>query len=321
MWVGMEKNQGTARVGEILLAAGAIDETQLSGALAEQCQWGGRLGVTLVKLGMVTENDLIRALAQQLGLPVASVAGKRIPEEVIALVPARVAFERGVLPLFLKTGNHPTKLFLGMEDPSDFAVLDDLSFRTGLEIQPVMVGPSELSVAIDKFYLTSGSRRTSEKTSTDEMLGELNLRRVDGSGPTDDDEITENSAEPILAPVVREVIEKSPLEIVEVDRSEDLAVEAEIPEGDPLPPLMPTEPPAAPPLNAPDLGLASGSADSSAQARIQALEEQVRRAEADAEKTRAVVKAMTQILVERGLLPFGELQKRTAKIKNDENPG
>ena len=109
--------QHRPRVGEILVAAGIIDEMQLQAALGEQQQWGRRLGVTLIKLGMVEEGHLIRALAKQLDLPVASLAGKRISDEVIRLVPARVALEHNVIPLFTKQDGPNGQLFLGMEDP------------------------------------------------------------------------------------------------------------------------------------------------------------------------------------------------------------
>ncbi|MGB0617846.1 MAG: hypothetical protein ACPGVZ_00130 [Myxococcota bacterium] len=144
--------QNRPRVGEILVAAGIIDEMQLEAALGEQKRWGRRLGVTLIKMGMVEEGHLIRALGKQLDLPVASLAGKRIPKEVIALVPARMASEHGVIPLFTKRGGRNGQLYLGMEDPSNLAVLDDLAFRTGMEIHPVMVGPTELGEAFDRYY-------------------------------------------------------------------------------------------------------------------------------------------------------------------------
>lgn len=140
------------KVGEILVAAGIIDEMQLNAALGEQARWGDRLGITLVKMGMVKEGHLIRALAKQLDLPVASLAGKRITEAVLALVPGRVASEHGVIPLFTKQKGSIQQLFLGMEDPLNLPVLDDLSFRTGMEIHPVVVGPSELGQAIDRYY-------------------------------------------------------------------------------------------------------------------------------------------------------------------------
>jgi len=144
--------QDKPRLGEILVAAGVIDEIQLVAALGEQGRWGRRLGSTLIKMGLLEEGQLIRALAKQLELPVASLAGKRIADEVIALVPARVAMKHGVIPLFTRDEGAKSQLFLGMEDPADLSVLDDLSFRTGMEIRPVMVGPSELGEALDRYY-------------------------------------------------------------------------------------------------------------------------------------------------------------------------
>lgn len=165
------------RVGEILVQAGVIDEMQLAAALGEQTRWGRRLGVTLIKMGMVEEGHLIRALAKQLDLPVASLEGKRIADDVIALVPKRVASEHVVMPLFVKQEGPKGQLFLGMEDPSNLAVLDDLSFRTGMEVYPVMVGPSELGAAIDRYYLSGSSSATDDPASED-PIGEISLRVV-----------------------------------------------------------------------------------------------------------------------------------------------
>jgi len=182
--------QNRPRVGEILVSAGIIDEMQLEAALGEQQRWGRRLGVTLIKMGMVEEGHLIRALAKQLDLPVASLAGKRIPEDVIALVPARVASEHGVIPLFTKEGGRNGQLFLGMEDPSNIAVLDDLSFRTGMEIRPVMVGPTELGEAIDRYYhARNGGAPQQDPFKAGEPMNPGSLRVV-----------TDDSAQPGTAP-------------------------------------------------------------------------------------------------------------------------
>ncbi len=173
----------TPRVGEILVQAGVIDEMQLSSALGEQTRWGRRLGVTLIKLGMVEEGHLVRALAKQLDLPVASLAGKRIADDVIALVPAKVASEHAVIPLFVKEEGRTRQLFLGMEDPSNLAVLDDLSFRTGMEVHPVMVGPTELGQAMDRYYLGGSKPSVPEPVGPDAVssgttMGELSLRII-----------------------------------------------------------------------------------------------------------------------------------------------
>jgi len=143
---------GRIRIGEILVNAGVIDQHQLNAALGEQRRWGRPIGQTLVKMGLVEERDLVRALASQLSLPVASLDGKRIGPDVLALVPAEVAEQRMVLPLFVKKSGRRTTLYLAMEDPGDLAVLDDLAFRTGFQVKPVMMSPSELCEGIDRYY-------------------------------------------------------------------------------------------------------------------------------------------------------------------------
>ncbi len=146
------------KIGEILVDAGLIDKPQLRIALGEQQRWGGRLGSTLVKLGFVEERDLVRALASQLALPIAKLEGKKIKDSVLAVVPADFAETNMCLPLFLKEDDGTRTLFLGMEDPCDLRTLDDLSFRTGMIVKPVMVGPSELAEAIDRFYCLGSIR-------------------------------------------------------------------------------------------------------------------------------------------------------------------
>ena len=147
------------KLGEILVRAGLIDEMQLRAALGDQGNWGQRLGLTLVKMGLLEERDLIRALAQQLQLPVVQLEGKRVQPEVLELVPAEFAEKHLCVPLFLKEERGVRTLHVGMDDPGNLAAIDELGFRTGLEIRPVLVSPSELCEAIDRFYHRGGEDR------------------------------------------------------------------------------------------------------------------------------------------------------------------
>lgn len=140
------------KLGEIVMRAGIIDSLQLDAALGDQKKWGGRLGTTLIKLGFLTEADLVRALASQLDLPVASLDGKRIPKSVLALVPYDYADDHTCLPLFIKQEGGQDTLYLATDDPCNLDVLDDLAFRTGLVVKPVVVAASEICEGIDRFY-------------------------------------------------------------------------------------------------------------------------------------------------------------------------
>jgi hypothetical protein len=70
-----------------------------------------------------------------------------------------------------------------MEDPSNLAVLDDLGFLTGMEIHPVMIGPTELGEAIDRYYLTGAARQRNRPAESNETLGERNLRSLSEEAP------------------------------------------------------------------------------------------------------------------------------------------
>ena len=66
MRLGMGRKK--IRIGDILVAAGAITEEQLQEALAYQKENGGKLGNVLVDLGMISNEILITLLTQQLGI-------------------------------------------------------------------------------------------------------------------------------------------------------------------------------------------------------------------------------------------------------------
>jgi type IV pilus assembly protein PilB len=140
------------RLGELLVEIGIIDDFQLRSALSDQKRWGRPLGATLVKLGFVGEDELVRVLARHLDVPIVDLRGKRIAPEALAALPAEIAEKSRCIPLFRKREGGAEVLYLGMEDPTDLAVVDDLSFRTGLKIRSVLVGPSQLADAIERHY-------------------------------------------------------------------------------------------------------------------------------------------------------------------------
>jgi type IV pilus assembly protein PilB len=140
------------KIGELLVRAGAIDEIQLRSALAEQRQWGRPLGMTLVRMGFLDEDTLVHTLANQLKLPVVKLSGKRVNREVLDLVPLDLAEKHRCLPLLLNDEGGKRVLYLGMEDPADLESVDEISFRIGEKVKPVLVAPTELDEALQRHY-------------------------------------------------------------------------------------------------------------------------------------------------------------------------
>lgn len=56
------------RIGDVLVAAGAITEEQLQEGLAKQKETGRKLGNALVDLGFISNDMLITVLTTQLGI-------------------------------------------------------------------------------------------------------------------------------------------------------------------------------------------------------------------------------------------------------------
>ena len=67
--VALQHAPAPSRLGERLLARGAIRSADLERALELQAQMGGRLGSLLVRIGALSEEQLLEALSEQLALP------------------------------------------------------------------------------------------------------------------------------------------------------------------------------------------------------------------------------------------------------------
>jgi type IV pilus assembly protein PilB len=143
---------GRLKLGQILLSKELISPEQLASALGEQERWGSRLGMTLVRMGFIEEEALIRVLAGQLRLPVARIRGKSVNSDVLEFVPVELAEKYRCLPLFVREEGGAKTLFLAMEDPSDLEAMDELAFRIGQKLRPVLVAPTELEDALQRHY-------------------------------------------------------------------------------------------------------------------------------------------------------------------------
>jgi hypothetical protein len=159
------------KIGDLLVASGTIDETQLAAALGEQKALGRPLGMTLVRMGFVDEDTLVHALAAQLKLPVVQLAGKVVNQEVLDRVPIDLAEKYHCLPLLLNDEGGQKVLYLGMEDPADLEAVDEISLQIGDTVKPVLVAPSELDEALHRHYHWASSSTNPEMTTDVEHDG------------------------------------------------------------------------------------------------------------------------------------------------------
>src|SRR3990170_4100910 len=141
------------RIGEILIEAGLINNTQLDESLAISKRTGVRLGKVLIKMGAVTEQDLARALAQQYGIPYISLSEVIIDPGTIRQIPEALARRHSIIP-FVKD---ETGLKVAMFDPVDVLAMDDLKKAINLPLHPHVASEGDIQKAIDQYYGVSGS--------------------------------------------------------------------------------------------------------------------------------------------------------------------
>ncbi|MCB1045064.1 MAG: hypothetical protein KDC35_19130 [Acidobacteria bacterium] len=165
------------RIGEILLDSGIISESQLEGALMRQRSRGGRLGENLVATGAVDKDELMRILAQRTGVAEIHLMGVDIKPDVLALIPREVAERFNVIPL---SAPSEKSLEIACSDPSDLEALDNIAFITDRKIIPFLAPYDEIQTAIRRYYLgiqmtdsASDYRKVMEQQHGRKRLGEL----------------------------------------------------------------------------------------------------------------------------------------------------
>ncbi len=137
------------RIGEMLMNEKLITQGQLEEALQAQVIFGGKLGTILLEMGAVGELDLARILSKQLGSPCLHPDQlTNIPEDVINAISPELAEKFMVLPVSL---DH-RRLTVGMSNPRDLKVIDELAFRTGYVIRPMLAPELRLNFALEQYY-------------------------------------------------------------------------------------------------------------------------------------------------------------------------
>jgi len=89
----------SARLDQILIRLGSVDQSQITRALQRQATYGGLLGQNLVALGAITEEQLLAALSEQFGLPVLEPDESRFVAELLERMPEGSIQNGLLLPL------------------------------------------------------------------------------------------------------------------------------------------------------------------------------------------------------------------------------
>ncbi|MBQ7286437.1 MAG: Flp pilus assembly complex ATPase component TadA, partial [Candidatus Gastranaerophilales bacterium] len=150
------------KLGEILLEENLITEDQLQIALTESKAQNIPLGSILVKLGFVTIKDLKEALGKQLGLEYATTEQLKALPTAISILPEDFVKINKVIPLSMTDKS----LVVGMVNPGDVKVINEIVYQTGLKPTVMLVTHYEYENFVNTYY-------SSDKQETDELLEQI----------------------------------------------------------------------------------------------------------------------------------------------------
>jgi Type II secretion system (T2SS), protein E, N-terminal domain len=179
-----------AKLGQLLVARGWITVQQLTRALKNQNVAGGRLGTCLLEMDALTEELLLKGLSEQLGVPAADADELRgVPEEVLALVPEKLARRCRAVPFHVEGG----RLDLALMDPRNLSAQDEIAFASGKRVKVFVAEEIRILEAIEKYYHEECPSRFGL------VLDRLNRARFLWEKPAD--KAPPHSGEELLAPI------------------------------------------------------------------------------------------------------------------------
>jgi type IV pilus assembly protein PilB len=136
------------RLGEALHERGKITAADLEKVIAEQQGKLIHLGELLLDRGIVAKADLASALEDTSGIPYLDCMEVTPAPEALRLVPQAMAERLLALPIRIEQ----KRLIVAMASPQNLGALDELRFKSGLEISPRQSFHAEIQTAIANWY-------------------------------------------------------------------------------------------------------------------------------------------------------------------------
>ncbi|MCD7879022.1 MAG: Flp pilus assembly complex ATPase component TadA, partial [Candidatus Gastranaerophilales bacterium] len=145
---GLNENFHQKKIGEILVQMGFVTQEQIFNALVEAKRLQIPLGTVLVQQGIITLPDLKKALSAQQGYEAVTAEQLNIPEAVLSMLPEDFIRINKVIPV-----SYDDKvLVVGMVNPNDKKVINDIIFLTGLKPSISIITHYEFMMCMQNFF-------------------------------------------------------------------------------------------------------------------------------------------------------------------------
>jgi Type II secretion system (T2SS), protein E, N-terminal domain len=163
---------GRRRLGEVLLARGAITKAQLEDALAYARRTRQRLGGALVQKGHLSEEALVHALSESLGLAAVDLERVFVDWNAVQLLRSGVCEAYGLFPYAFETLHGRRQLLVAMVDPLNLSAVEEVEFTTGLPVSARLAPLAAVHTAILRHHHQVNIPREAPEEEDDVIEGE-----------------------------------------------------------------------------------------------------------------------------------------------------
>ncbi|MDF1562406.1 MAG: hypothetical protein P1V51_05140 [Deltaproteobacteria bacterium] len=270
---------------DLLLKSGDLEFDQIESARGQQQLHGGRVEHILIETRMIPERTLVAAIARVTQLPVANLDKANPDGTALARLPDAFCWENICFPT--EYDEHSRTVTVAVTDPTDIIFIDGLIRQCGCRVKTLVAGVEEIRRAIRRHY--RGEWIPEGDLETDPSMGQA-------SG--DEFKITDMSGNTVM----------TSLKDLKAQHDAQVAAQGGGPPGPPLP-----GPPQRPPPPVADFGSASTSIDDlfAIRALSPAERERVEKVQGNVEKSQIILRAIMELLEEKGYVRRDEITQRT----------
>ena len=136
------------KIGELLIEMGLITEEQLFDALVTSKKTNSPIGSVLVQKEYITIEDLKEVLSAQRGLEAVSSSQLKLDRKILSVLPDDFVKLNMVLPINFDGKN----LVVGMVNPGNKQVINDIVYLTGLKPRVMLITHYEFLQCIKQYY-------------------------------------------------------------------------------------------------------------------------------------------------------------------------
>lgn len=162
-------------VQQLLLDAEKIKDDDVKGLQEKVKAEKKPLQDIVIKDNIITESELTELYAKEINVPYVQINPKEVNEEVLKLIPERVARKYNVALLGVKDDG--TKI-LAMEDPDDVQAQDFIQKQIGKKVEVKIASRQDILTALDQYRGNIGSEIT-EVISDEDMVDDEDISEED----------------------------------------------------------------------------------------------------------------------------------------------